>query len=55
MARDTSNEALTAETLSEIPRFAQAQYELDKQLRMLHDAANRLGFYDAADYIKRRL
>lgn len=35
-----------------LPRFNQSQQSLDEQLRVLYDAANRLGLYDAASHIR---
>lgn len=42
----------TQEGLRQIPQCRQRQDSLDDQLKDLHQAANRLGCYDAADYLK---
>jgi hypothetical protein len=34
-----------------IPQQAQRQYSLTEQLQVLWKAANKLGLYDAADYV----
>lgn len=36
-----------------VPRFAQTQRSLEEQLRALRDIANRMGLYDAADYLRK--
>ena len=41
--------------LSSLPRRAQTQRALDDQLRDLSVIANRLGMYDAADHLRRKL
>lgn len=38
--------------INAIPQQPQVQYDLSKQLRKLRHAANKLGLYDAADFIK---
>jgi hypothetical protein len=43
------------EVIAKIPQQTQRQYGTDEQLRLLYDAANKLGLYDAADVIARRL
>lgn len=40
------------EDMKSIPAFAQSQRALDEQLRDLRAIANRMGLYDAADYIQ---
>jgi hypothetical protein len=40
------------EDMKSIPSFAQTQRALDEQLADLRAIANRLGLYDAADYIQ---
>lgn len=40
------------EDMKSIPKFAQTQRALDEQLADLRAIANRLGLYDAADYIQ---
>lgn len=37
----------------QIPQVPQTQMALNNQLKILRIAANRLGLYDAADFIKR--
>ncbi len=38
-----------------LPRFNQTQRALQDQLTDLMDVANRIGMYDAADYLRGRL
>lgn len=38
--------------VAEIPKQAQRQYATDDQLRVLREAAVRLGLYDAADFVE---
>lgn len=40
------------EVIKLIPQQPQVQYDLKKQLSELRVAANKLGLYDAADYLK---
>lgn len=40
------------EDLKSIPAFPQSQRALDQQLADLRAVANRLGLYDAADYLQ---
>jgi hypothetical protein len=40
------------DTIKEIPQQQQVQYDLTRQLRELRIAANKLGLYDAADYLR---
>lgn len=40
------------EVINKIPQRKQVQYSLNEQLRELRLAANRLGLYDAADYLR---
>lgn len=40
------------EDMKSIPKFRQTQRALDEQLADLRAIANRLGLYDAADYIQ---
>lgn len=46
---------LTPERIKDLPRHAQTQVPLNDQLTMLMDVANRLGLYDAADYLRGKL
>lgn len=39
------------EDMKSVPAFAQTQRALDEQLRDLRAIANRMGLYDAADYL----
>lgn len=45
--------SIQREAAARIPQQPQAQYSLDEQLATLVIAANKLGLYDAADYIAR--
>ena len=40
------------EVIKRIPQQPQVQYDLTKQLNELRVAANKLGLYDAADYLR---
>ncbi len=40
------------EVVRKIPQQTQRQYSADEQLRVLWEAAGRLGLYDAADFIE---
>ena len=40
------------EAIKDIPQQPQVQYDLNRQLRELRIAANKLGLYDAADYLR---
>jgi len=40
------------ETIKKIKQQPQVQYDLTRQLRELRLAANKLGLYDAADYLR---
>lgn len=42
---------LKSDNIRSIPRFDQSQAALNDQLALLKAAANRLGLYDAADYL----
>lgn len=44
-----------AEPIKAIPQQPQVQLDLRMQLEVLHAAANRLGLYDAADYVRDRI
>jgi hypothetical protein len=41
------------EVIKKIPQQAQRQYDTTQQLRHLYDAANKLGLYDAADFVRK--
>jgi hypothetical protein len=45
---------LTIEEMAAIPRLPQTQASLEDQLRTLHEVANQLGLYDAADFIEKQ-
>lgn len=38
--------------IKDIPQQPQVQYDLRRQLDELRTAANKLGLYDAADYLR---
>ena len=40
------------DVIGEIPQQGQVQYDLNRQLRELRIAANKLGLYDAADFLR---
>lgn len=40
------------ETIENTPQHPQVQYDLQRQLRELRVMANKLGLYDAADFIR---
>ena len=40
------------DAIKDIPQQQQVQYDLSRQLRELRIAANKLGLYDAADYLR---
>lgn len=42
------------DAIAKMPQLPQAQYTLDQQLSELAWAANKLGLYDAADYLNQR-
>lgn len=44
--------ATVLDVIKEIPQQGQVQYDLQRQLRELRIAANKLGLYDAADFIR---
>jgi hypothetical protein len=44
---------VATQAINSIPQQGQAQYSLNEQLVELINAANKLGLYDAADYLKR--
>lgn len=45
------NTSSVLDVISTIPQQGQVQYDLQRQLRELRIAANKLGLYDAADFI----
>jgi len=45
----------TLEAIRLIPQRPQTQVSLIEQLAVLQHAANRLGLYDAADFVQREL
>ena len=44
--------ATMLDVIKEIPQQGQVQYDLQRQLQELRIAANKLGLYDAADFIR---
>ena len=44
--------ATVIDVIKDIPQQGQVQYDLQRQLRELRIAANKLGLYDAADFLK---
>jgi hypothetical protein len=40
------------DVIKDIPQQGQVQYDLTQQLRELRIAANKLGLYDAADFLR---
>ena len=44
--------ATVLDVIKEIPQQGQVQYDLQRQLRELRFAANKLGLYDAADFLR---
>lgn len=51
-SNDTNRELTTVlDVIKEIPQQGQVQYDLKQQLRELRIAANKLGLYDAADFL----
>lgn len=44
--------ATVLDVIKEIPQQGQVQYDLQRQLRELRTAANKLGLYDAADFLR---
>ena len=46
------SQSVTMETILKMKPHPQAQYDLNKQLELLIIAANKLGLYDAADYLR---
>ena len=51
-AYPTKSYAMYEEELNKIGRLSQAQFAKDRQLSILLEFANKLGLYDAADFIK---
>jgi hypothetical protein len=49
---DDSNCKTVLDVIKLIPQQVQVQYDLEKQLQELRMAANKLGLYDAADYLR---
>lgn len=53
MEKNTNlNSGNLIDIIKNIPQQKQVQYDLNRQLRELRFAANRLGLYDAADFIR---
>ena len=51
MKNNINIEKSIIDVINEISQQEQAQYDLDKQLRELRVVANKLGLYDAADFL----
>jgi predicted Zn-dependent peptidase len=49
---DDSNCKTVLDVINLIPQQSQVQYDLEKQLQELRIAANKLGLYDAADFLR---
>ncbi len=49
---DTTECTCVMDVIKLIPQQGQVQYDLTRQLQELRIAANMLGLYDAADYLK---
>lgn len=49
--KDTKSTSVL-DVIKNIPQQGQAQYDLERQLQELRVAANKLGLYDAADFIR---
>ena len=49
---DGEGKVLVLDTIAAIPRLPQAQYSLDQQLFELGIAADKLGLYDAATWLR---
>jgi hypothetical protein len=47
-----SKNLILLETIENTKQLPQVQYDLQRQLRELRVMANKLGLYDAADFIK---
>lgn len=43
------------DTIKKIPQQPQVQYDLHRQIKELREAANKLGLYDAADFLKNKI
>jgi hypothetical protein len=52
---ETSENTKAVETIKQLPQHTPVQYSLNQQLHELHLAANKLGLYDAADFVNRIL
>ncbi len=48
---DFPQSTLARERINDMEQLPQAQYDLTTQLNELYAAANKLGLYDAADYL----
>ena len=44
-----------SEAIKKLPQLPQAQYSLEEQLDELRRIANRLGLYDAAEWIEKEI
>lgn len=50
-----NNNSLVIESIKNIPELNQAQYSLNQQLNELLIVGNKLGLYDATDFIKKEI
>jgi hypothetical protein len=48
------DDTLATEHIRRMPQLLQAQYSLAEQIAEMHNAAVKLGLYDAADWVKAR-
>lgn len=49
------SDSLARAAVTRVPKLPQAQYDLTQQLYELAIAADRLGLYDAADFLRREI
>ena len=50
----SKEDSTVIKTIKDIPQQPQVQYSLQQQLQELRFAANKLGLYDAADFLKNK-
>lgn len=50
--RDTPRDYSTLDVIQQMKQLPQVQFDLKRQLEILRIAANKLGLYDAADFLK---
>lgn len=51
LVKEQLNEMTVVKAIQQMPQLPQVQYDLYQQLRELEQAANKLGLYDAADFL----